>query len=174
MRRSRNILSAAGDALLRTLLLYGNGTDDLLPDDMPIHRSALRTRFFEQSNMPDARSVEVVRDDKQFTFALGRASSASACSLQTLQSEMRRSISSVKRPPERAIRRAISRSLCFRSHAERKLRMRRKIGVFLTELSSAGRCLPATPLNGRRASIWTHEMLYGRIEVSASPYAAGN
>jgi hypothetical protein len=29
MRRSRNILSAAGDALLRTLLLYGNGTDDL-------------------------------------------------------------------------------------------------------------------------------------------------
>jgi hypothetical protein len=58
-----------------------------------------------------------------------------------LQSEMRRSSSSVKRPPERAIRRAISRSLCFRSHAERKLRMRRKIGAFLTELSSAGRCL---------------------------------
>jgi hypothetical protein len=47
MCRSRNILSAAGDALLRTLPLYGNGTDDLLPDDMPIYRSALRTRFFE-------------------------------------------------------------------------------------------------------------------------------
>jgi len=42
----------------------------LLPDDMPIHRLALRTRFLEQSNMPDARSVEVVRDNKQFTFAL--------------------------------------------------------------------------------------------------------
>ena len=27
-------LSAAGDALLRTLLIYGNGTDDLLLDDM--------------------------------------------------------------------------------------------------------------------------------------------
>jgi hypothetical protein len=53
----------------RTPLLYGNGTDGLLPDDMPIRRSALRTRFFEQSNMPDARSVDVVRD-KQFTFAL--------------------------------------------------------------------------------------------------------
>jgi XFP N-terminal domain len=48
---------------------------DLLPDDMSIHRSALRTRFFEPSNMADARSVELLVMISQFTFALGRASS---------------------------------------------------------------------------------------------------
>jgi hypothetical protein len=37
-----------------TSLLYRNGTDDLLPNAMPIHRSAPHTRFFEESNVPDA------------------------------------------------------------------------------------------------------------------------
>jgi hypothetical protein len=46
--------------LLRTPLLCGNGADDWLPDDMPIHRSALHIRFFEQSRMPNALSVELL------------------------------------------------------------------------------------------------------------------
>src|SRR5215470_9776080 len=45
--------------LLRAPLLYGNDTVDLLPNTMPIHRSAPHTRFFEGSNSL-TRSVGLV------------------------------------------------------------------------------------------------------------------